>query len=166
MLVDQHDYPLTVGPIHRSVAALTIADVAELSADRQHEIVSCPTRTDAFLVRDERGADEGVAAFVITDGQSWAVLTVPRHHEVDAAVLHDEVFDSWHVTEEQIGYHHSLEQALHATARQPGIVVAVTPPDLRQVMDAAARGARMPRKSTSFSPKPRMGVVMRDLRDS
>jgi hypothetical protein len=24
----------------------------------------------------------------------------------------------------------------------------------------------MPRKSTSFSPKPRMGGVMRDLRDS
>ena len=33
-------------------------------------------------------------------------------------------------------------------------------------MASAARGIRMPRKSTSFSPKPRMGVVMRDLRDS
>ncbi len=32
-------------------------------------------------------------------------------------------------------------------------------------MAAAGRGIRMPRKSTSFAPKPRMGVVMRDLRD-
>ena len=36
----------------------------------------------------------------------------------------------------------------------------------QQVMETAARGIRMPRKSTSFAPKPRMGVVMRDLRDS
>jgi uncharacterized protein (DUF1015 family) len=33
-------------------------------------------------------------------------------------------------------------------------------------MDAAARGIRMPRKSTSFGPKPLMGLVMRDLRDA
>jgi uncharacterized protein (DUF1015 family) len=33
-------------------------------------------------------------------------------------------------------------------------------------MAAAAAGVRMPRKSTSFAPKPRMGVVMRDLHDS
>ena len=61
---------------------------------------------------------------------------------------------------------HSLDPALHTTARQPGIVVAVHPPTVRQVMETAARGIRMPRKSTSFSPKPRMGVVMRDLRDA
>jgi len=34
------------------------------------------------------------------------------------------------------------------------------------VMACAARGERMPRKSTSFGPKPRMGVVLRDLRDA
>jgi len=45
-------------------------------------------------------------------------------------------------------------------------VVVLDPPTLADVMDAAARGERLPRKSTSFSPKPRMGVVMRDLRDS
>ena len=33
-------------------------------------------------------------------------------------------------------------------------------------METAARGVRMPRKSTSFVPKPRMGVVMRDLHDA
>jgi uncharacterized protein (DUF1015 family) len=44
--------------------------------------------------------------------------------------------------------------------------VAVHPPTVAQVMQSAADGIRMPRKSTSFAPKPRMGVVMRDLRDS
>jgi uncharacterized protein (DUF1015 family) len=65
-----------------------------------------------------------------------------------------------------VGYHHSLDQALGATARAAGLVVAVSPPTLPEVMAVAARGVRMPRKSTSFSPKPRRGVVMRDLRDS
>ena len=65
-----------------------------------------------------------------------------------------------------MGYHHSIDQALHTVARQPGVVVAVQPPDLRQVMESSSRGVRMPRKSTSFAPKPRMGLVMRDLRDS
>ncbi len=73
---------------------------------------------------------------------------------------------AWGVAEEQVGYHHSLDQALHTTARQPGIVVAVHPPTVPEVMETAARGVRMPRKSTSFAPKPRMGVVMRDLHDA
>jgi uncharacterized protein (DUF1015 family) len=84
---------------------------------------------------------------------------------VDAAVLHDTLLPAWGVAEEQLGYHHSLDQALQTVARQPGVVVAVRPPTLREVTASAERGIRMPRKSTSFSPKPRMGVVMRDLRD-
>ena len=60
----------------------------------------------------------------------------------------------------------TLDPALGATARAAGLVVAFSPPDLAEVMAVAARGVRMPRKSTSFSPKPRMGVVMRDLRDA
>src|SRR4051812_45615767 len=37
MLVDQHDHPLRIGPIHRSVAAMTMADVQELAAERGDE---------------------------------------------------------------------------------------------------------------------------------
>ena len=47
-----------------------------------------------------------------------------------------------------------------------GVVVAVRPPTVEEVMATAARGVRMPRKSTSFAPKPAMGVVMRDLHDA
>ena len=94
------------------------------------------------------------------------MLRTVRTGSVDAAVLHDVLLPAWGVAEEQVGYHHSLDQALHTTARQPGIVVAVRPPTVPEVMETAARGVRMPRKSTSFAPKPRMGVVMRDLHDA
>ncbi len=166
MLVDQHDYPLTVGPIHRSIGALTIADVQEISSERGDDFATFPDREAAFAALIDLATDGHRAAFVLSDGRTWAVLSTPRSHDVDAAILHSELFEAWHVAEEQIGYHHSLDQALNTTARQPGIVVAVHPPTVRQVMETAARGVRMPRKSTSFSPKPRMGVVMRDLNDA
>jgi uncharacterized protein (DUF1015 family) len=166
MLVDQHDQALRVGPIHRSVAALTMSDLQDLCDDRGDELDVHPDRETAFAALGRAETDPGRAAFVVSDGQAWAVLRVDRTHEVDAAVLHETLFPAWHVAEEQVGYHHSLDQALHATNRAAGLVVAVQPPSLAQVMASAARGVRLPRKSTSFSPKPRMGVVMRDLRDS
>lgn len=166
MLVDQHDQALRVGPIHRSVGALTMSDLQDLSDERGDELDMHADRETAFAALGHGGADPGLASFVVSDGQAWAVLRAGRTHDVDAAVLHETLFPAWHVAEEQVGYHHSLDQALHATTRSAGLVVAVQPPSLAQVMASAARGVRMPRKSTSFSPKPRMGVVMRDLRDT
>jgi len=175
MLVDQHDYPLEVGPIHRSLTAMTISDVQDLCAERGDSFRIYPDRESAFAGAaqgPEAGTVDGheaaarSARFVLSDGRCWAVVTTPRTHEVDAAVLHETVLGAWQVADEQIGYHHSLDQALQTTRRQPGVVVAVRPPTVEQVMATAARGERMPRKSTSFGPKPRMGVVMRDLRDA
>ena len=164
MLVDQHDYPMTVGPIHRTISALTLSDVADLAEERGDQLVGVADRESAFSQASATEADR--AAFALSDGRTWAVLSTRRSHEVDAAVLHEDLFPSWHVAEGQVGYHHSIDQALHTVARQPGVVVAVQPPDLRQVMESSSRGIRMPRKSTSFAPKPRVGLVMRDLRDS
>lgn len=165
MLVDQRSHALRVGPIHRSVAAMTLVDLQDLADERADQLELYPDREAAFaaLPGDRRG---DLASFVVSDGQAWGVLRTTRTHPVDAGVLHETLMPAWGVAEEQVGYHHSLDQALGATARAAGLVVAVSPPTLPEVMAVAARGGRMPRKSTSFSPKPRMGVVMRDLRDS
>jgi uncharacterized protein (DUF1015 family) len=163
MLVDEEDAPLRVGPIHRSVAAITLSDLQDLADDHDHELTTCADRESAFGALTS--ADPNIASFVVSDGLSWAVLRVPRTHEVDAAVLHERLLPVWHIAEEQVGYHHSLDQALRATTRAVGLVVALRPPTVAEVRATAARGERMPRKSTSFGPKPRMGVVMRDLRD-
>jgi uncharacterized protein (DUF1015 family) len=166
MLVDQHDHPLRVGPIHRSVAAMTMSDLSEISAERGDDFRTTPDREAAFAEQVARASDPDRVGFVVSDGRAWALLETARSHPVDAAVLHEALLPAWAVAEEQIGYHHSLDQALHTTARQPGVVIAVRPPSLAEVMASAAQGIRMPRKSTSFGPKPRMGVVMRDLRDA
>lgn len=163
MLVDDHDSQLRVGPIHRTVAGLTLADIEDSSA----------ARGDGFRRIEEQQSDrvleappaEDTARFVVSDGRAWAVVSTSRTHRVDAAVLHDNVLPAWGVAEQQVGYHHSVDQALHSLARSPGVLVEVRPPALTEVMEWAAAGVRMPRKSTSFGPKPQMGVVMRDLAD-
>jgi uncharacterized protein (DUF1015 family) len=165
MLVDQRSHALRVGPIHRSVAAMTVADLQDLADARADELELHADREAAFAALTADGRPE-LASFVVSDGHAWGVLRTRRTHDVDAGVLHETLLPAWHVAEEQVGYHHSLDQALGATSRTAGLVVAVSPPSLADVMAAAARGVRMPRKSTSFSPKPRMGVVMRDLRDA
>ncbi len=165
MLVDQRDHPLHIGPIHRSVSDLTMADLQDLCLDRGDGFHTAPDREAAFATRAEL-ADRDTAAFVASDGRAWAVVCTGRSSAVDAAVLHEDLLPAWGVDEEQIGYHHSLDQALHTTAQRPGVVVAVCAPTVADVMESALRGVRMPRKSTSFFPKPRMGVVMRDLGDT
>ena len=162
LLVDQAQSPLRIGPIHRSVAALTMSDLQDVTEQRSEGFTTYPDREAAFASLS-RSSD--TAEFVVADGRTWAVLRTPRTSDLDAAVLHEVLLPAWGVAEEQVGYHHSLDQALHTAARAPGIVVAVQPPTVADVTAAAAKGVRMPRKSTSFAPKPRMGVVMRDLRD-
>jgi 3-oxoacyl-(acyl-carrier-protein) synthase len=145
---------------------MTMSDLSEVCADRGDELRTVPDRESAFVEQAVRAVDRDRVGFVVSDGRAWALLETARTSTVDAAVLHEVLLPAWGVADEQVGYHHSLDQALHTTARQPGIVVAVHPPSLSDVMASAARGIRMPRKSTSFAPKPRMGVVMRDLRDA
>jgi uncharacterized protein (DUF1015 family) len=172
MLVDQHDQALRIGPIHRSVAALTMSDLQDLADERGDGLSLHADREAAFAELAAHGADpqdpsgDALARFVVSDGHAWAVLAVQRTHAIDAAVLHETLLPAWRIADEQVGYHHSLDQALHATTGAAGLVVAVRPPTVDDVRASAARGERMPRKSTSFGPKPRMGVVMRDLRDA
>ncbi|MGA8208635.1 MAG: DUF1015 domain-containing protein [Nocardioidaceae bacterium] len=174
LLVDQRDHPLRVGPIHRSVTALTLADLADVCAQRGDELVPVGDRESAVAAitpdadpwLDGSGEKHGMVAFVVSDGRSWAVLRTERTNPVDAAVLHGVLLPAWGVDEQQVDYHHSLDQALATPARGPGIVLGVRPPTVAEVMATAADGLRMPRKTTSFGPKPRMGVVMRDVRDA
>src|SRR4051795_10257876 len=48
LLVDQADYPLHIGPIHRSVAALTMSDLQDISAERGDSFRTMPDREAAF----------------------------------------------------------------------------------------------------------------------
>jgi len=63
-----------------------------------------------------------------------------------------------------VGYFHDADAAVRAASAADGIAILTRASSVAEVMAAARAGARMPRKSTSFAPKPRMGLLMRALR--
>ncbi|MDT7578014.1 MAG: hypothetical protein QOH17_4347, partial [Pseudonocardiales bacterium] len=60
---------------------------------------------------------------------------------------------------------HAVGPAI-ATARQcGGVALLLRPTRASTILDLAARGVLMPRKSTFFVPKPRTGLLMRCFAD-
>ena len=60
---------------------------------------------------------------------------------------------------------HTVEDALRTAAERDGVALLLRPPSPAHVAAVARAGARMPRKSTLFVPKPRTGLVLRPLAD-
>ncbi|HVE75857.1 MAG TPA: DUF1015 domain-containing protein [Actinomycetota bacterium] len=61
----------------------------------------------------------------------------------------------------EVAYEHDLDEAIKKAGQ--GCVFVMPPASLPQVAEKARAGERMPPKTTLFWPKPRSGVVMRDL---
>ena len=159
LLIDQSTCPVQLGPIHRSVSDLAL------------ERLTAPAGFSLGSVGDavaDGPSPAGRGEFVLTDGVRQAVLThlAERDPAVsDAELLHSLVLPSWAVGEDRIGYHHSVAQAVRSARRGGGIAVVMHPAAVAEVMDVARAGKVMPRKSTSFGPKPRTGLVMRVFAD-
>ena len=56
---------------------------------------------------------------------------------------------------------HDVSEALRLAVERAGVALLLRPPSPADVADVARAGARMPRKSTLFVPKPRTGLVFR-----
>jgi uncharacterized protein (DUF1015 family) len=83
----------------------------------------------------------------------------------DPELLHEILLPAWGLTDDRVGYHHTIDQTLRSAHQDGGIAVLLHPTTVAQVMKVARAGRILPRKSTSFGPKPRMGLVMRSFRD-
>lgn len=160
LLIDQSEFPVRLGAIHRSVSELALADVH-------------PTPGFGFgPVEDVQQSLEPPTAsrqLVVTDGSQRVriELTTPPDEAAvsDAELLHERLLPSWGVSEDRLGYHHTLKQTLRAAEQEGGLAILMHPSTVAEVMAVTAAGKIMPRKSTSFGPKPRMGLVMRSFAD-
>jgi uncharacterized protein (DUF1015 family) len=179
LLVDSSEYGPQVHAIHRVVACLPIADaVARLEGwDAASPYPGSPTAALASIAQSP-----GFAA-VLTDGQDTYVLADPSGKLADAAARPDDVAAltdldvtivhrglverAWQLVDDvdTVGYAHSLDEALHDAVVGGGIALLLRPTPVSAVAAVAAAGARMPRKSTLFTPKPASGLVMRRLGD-
>jgi uncharacterized protein (DUF1015 family) len=172
LLVDLRAYPPHVGAIHRAIAGLGLDEALSL-VDSLFVItpMDVPDPDDAarrlrrgellILGNDGRGAlltirDPGAVEELIArdQPQQW------RH--LDTAVLHRVLVEHlWKVGDDRVSYHHDVPGAVRSAGRSAGVVVLLAPVTVQSVLDLAADGVRMPRKSTSFGPKPRTGLVLR-----
>ncbi|MFD4230736.1 DUF1015 domain-containing protein [Streptomyces sp. NPDC058545] len=179
LLVDTARYPLRVRAIHRLLHRLPVADAlaALNSAFRIRDIEGpLPVALDALA----EAAAEGNAFLLAGDGRFHLVdrpdkellaRTVPADRPpawraLDATVLHATLLDHvWRIpdTPEHIAYIHDTEAAVDQAERHNATAVLMHPVREEVVRDLARQGVTMPRKSTSFGPKPASGLVLRSL---
>ncbi|WP_432032341.1 DUF1015 domain-containing protein [Streptomyces antibioticus] len=180
LLVDTARYPLRVRAIHRLLHGLPVAD-ALAAVDGLFRVrrldVPLPEALDAL-------ADAACAgnAFLLAGDDAFHLLdrpdpellarTVPRDppaawRTLDATVLHAALLDHvWHIPEDdpaRIAYIHDTAATVRKARRDGGTAVLLHPVREEVVRDLARQGVTMPRKSTSFGPKPASGLVLRAL---
>jgi uncharacterized protein (DUF1015 family) len=193
LLVDSEVYPPRIYPIHRVVAGLTPAAAAERAGTAFGTRSLPPgTGLDAAL-RILREAGEGMGghgaggpvggrrtAFLLAGDGRYYLLTDPdpaqlaaaapagrseRWLRLDTSVLHELLIKQiWGIRDDQDVrmVHHDAATAIRAAA-PAGTAVICNPPLVADVVALAARGEQLPRKSTSFGPKPRTGLVIRSF---
>ena len=74
---------------------------------------------------------------------------------------------SWHLPDDpaSVLIAHDLPEALRLARERAGVALLLRSPSPTDVAAVARAGARMPRKSTLFVPKPRTGLVLRPHED-
>ncbi|WP_447036561.1 DUF1015 domain-containing protein [Streptomyces sp. DSM 118878] len=179
LLVDTAHYPLRVRAIHRYLHRLPVAEaLAAIGGSFRVRTVE-GTLGHALDVLAEAAAESnafllaGDGAFHLIDRPSPDLLarTIPDDHPeawrtLDATVLHSTLLDHvWSIPDapEHIAYIHDTEATVEKAERDGGTAVLMHPVREEVVRDLARQGVTMPRKSTSFGPKPATGLVLRGL---
>ena len=180
LLVDSAAFPPRIGAIHRVVAGLTPEVAAQLAGDA-FTVQPLPGATSAEALETLHQAGTGQMAFLVAGGGEFYLLTDPdpraveeampgrsvRWRALSAAVMQELLLGKlWGIRddEERVEIHHDALTALRAAGRPPGCTAVICPAlSAEDVRDVAAHGERVPRKSTSFAPKPRTGLVLRSF---
>lgn len=178
LLVDPAVYPPRIDPIHRVIPGLRPAD-AVVAAAAGFRVRAVDGGLDAGLAALHDAGESGVAFLVGGDGPLH-LLTAPDPAQVAAAMpegrsahwrgLPASILQQlllgrlWRISDDETSVrvvHHDASAALRAARETGGTAVICNPVSAKDVQAVAADGERVPRKSTSFGPKPRTGLVMR-----
>ncbi|MFD7092672.1 DUF1015 family protein [Streptomyces sp. NPDC059892] len=179
LLIDTARYPLQVRSIHRLLHGLP-ADraVAALTGSFRIRTVDGPLPEALDALADAAASGNafllaGDGRFQLADRPDRDLLarTVPPDRpaawrNLDATVLHSTLLDHiWRIpdTPEHIAYIHDTEAAVSKAEQDGSTAVLMHPVHEDVVRELALQGVTMPRKSTSFGPKPATGLVLRSL---
>ncbi|MFF9349838.1 DUF1015 family protein [Streptomyces sp. NPDC014734] len=179
LLVDTARYPLRVRAIHRLLHRLPVAGALDAlnGLFRVRAIDGpLPGALDALAEATAEGNAfllAGDGGFHLVDRPDSALLhdAVPTDRpaswqSLDATVLHAALLDRvWRIPDapEHIAYIHDAAAAVEQAERHDATAVLMHPVREEVVRGLARQGVTMPRKSTSFGPKPASGLVLRSL---
>lgn len=180
LLVDTARYPLRVRAIHRLLHDLPVS-AAVAALDGHFRVRRLDTPLAESMDALAKAADAGNAFLLAGDGAFHLVdrpdpglpaRTVPSDRPeawrtLDATVLHATLLPHvWHIPDDSaahISYIHDTAATVEKAERDGGTAVLMHPVREEVVRELARQGVTMPRKSTSFGPKPASGLVLRAL---
>jgi uncharacterized protein (DUF1015 family) len=180
LLIDTARYPLRVRAIHRLLHDLPVGEaVAALEGRFRVRRLEVPLLEALDALADAAGTGNafllaGDGAFHLVDQPDPGLLarTIPADRPeawrtLDATVLHATLLEHvWRIPEDSpahIAYIHDTAATVEKAERDGGTAVLMHPVREEVVRDLARQGVTMPRKSTSFGPKPATGLVLRAL---
>ncbi|GAA4755732.1 DUF1015 domain-containing protein [Modestobacter marinus] len=169
---------LRVRAIHRVVPELSMPAALESAAAGFAVRELAPSGSDVRPVIAEwldTGAD---GTFLVTDGSRVAELAEPSPamraavpaeapsawRRLDVVLAHAALLGGlWGRPDDPSSVlgAHDVEEALRLAEERAGLALLLRSPSPADVAAVARAGARMPRKSTLFVPKPRTGLVLR-----
>jgi uncharacterized protein (DUF1015 family) len=178
-LVDSDTYPPRLGAIHRVLPGLPPERAAEL-AKAAFAVQDLPAgcTLDSALECLAAAGREGTA-FLLAGAPGFWLLSQPDPVQVmasmpdgasapwrdlDASVMQQLLIGRlWGIadSERDVLINHDAADAVRAATSTGATAVICNPPSFEAVIEIAAQGERVPRKSTSFGPKPRTGLVLR-----
>ena len=174
---------LRVAAIHRVLPDLALEAAVTRAADGFELREMAGIRPDAVVPAVQRWLETpGEEGFLLTDGRRLVQLTEPS--EAVLAAVPAEAPSAWRGLDVVLAHHgllahvlhrdddpssvvvaHSVADAVRTAVDRNGVALLLRAPSPAAVAAVARAGARMPRKSTLFVPKPRTGLVLRPLRD-
>ncbi|GAB1823132.1 DUF1015 family protein [Herbidospora sp. RD11066] len=174
-LVDSTAYPPDLKAIHRVIPNLPVTEAVARAKG-------------AWQVHEHPHLDEALTAlttatgpaYVVTGGGPAHLLTDPdplqlnlampadrsaRWRSLATAILNEFLLPKvWGIEDDEHAVqivHHDHTAAVRMARETNGTAVLMRPLDAADVFAVAEEGERVPRKSTSFSPKPATGLVLR-----
>jgi uncharacterized protein (DUF1015 family) len=180
-LVDADAYPPRLGAIHRVIPHLAPEEAARLAATAftVEKLADVPPGDVPAAVDRLAAAGRDGTAFLLVGRPGCWLLTQPdedqlaaampaeaspRWRALDASVMQELLLAQlWLIkdNERDVLISHDAGEAIRMALDAGGTAVICNPMPLAAVKDVAAHGERVPRKSTSFGPKPRTGLVLR-----
>jgi uncharacterized protein (DUF1015 family) len=172
---------LRVEAIHRVLPDLPLADAVRL-AGRGFAVGELAVPPGGDVAGAARGwlATAAPGSFLVSDGSRLVSLSrpdpavraavpseaPPSWRALDVVLAHHGLVETlWGLPDDPSAVHiaHDVPAALRGAAERSGTALLLRPASPGDVAAVARAGARMPRKSTLFVPKPRTGLVLRPL---